>query len=162
MDQLHPCRHHWLVVHYGHWVWGGAGTVPATRLSQLGTRGQCYWMDKATFAKECIFSSLFAINFFISIWLCVNSKSFSDSRTAYSLAAVTKGHQFALMMWFLPFRPSAWPTLCKAQWTCFSTCAFGLRSSGRQCMWLTPKEWATPPMEGHEEANGMATFEWEK
>lgn len=36
---------------------------------------------------ECIFSSLFSINFFISIWLCVNSKSFSDSPMAYSLAA---------------------------------------------------------------------------
>ena len=36
---------------------------------------------------ECIFSSLFSINFFISIWLCVNSKAFSDSRTSFSLAA---------------------------------------------------------------------------
>nr|CAD2207886.1 unnamed protein product [Meloidogyne enterolobii] len=36
---------------------------------------------------ECIFSSLFAINFFISIWLCFNGKTFSDDRTSYSLAA---------------------------------------------------------------------------
>ncbi|KAL7079547.1 hypothetical protein ACQ4LE_001765 [Meloidogyne hapla] len=36
---------------------------------------------------ECIFSSLFSINFFISIWLCFNSKSFSDDKTPYSLTA---------------------------------------------------------------------------
>ncbi|KAF7637947.1 MARVEL domain-containing protein [Meloidogyne graminicola] len=36
---------------------------------------------------ECIFSSLFSINFFISIWLSFNSKFFSDESTAYSLSA---------------------------------------------------------------------------
>ncbi|KAI3421018.1 hypothetical protein GPALN_014645 [Globodera pallida] len=38
---------------------------------------------------ECVFSSFFAINYFISIWLCVNSKVFAMfiSSTAYSLAA---------------------------------------------------------------------------
>ncbi|KAL3068503.1 hypothetical protein niasHT_030794 [Heterodera trifolii] len=38
---------------------------------------------------ECVFSSFFAINYFISIWLCINSKVFAmlDSSMPYSLAA---------------------------------------------------------------------------